>query len=32
MREQAMKVRFDWETSAKRYVDVYRRALAKRKA
>lgn len=31
MREQAMKVRFDWETSAKRYVDVYRRALAKRK-
>ena len=32
MREQAMRVRFDWETSAKRYLDVYRRALAKRKA
>ena len=32
MREQAMKIRFDWETSAKRYVDVYRRARAKRKA
>ena len=30
MREQAMRVRFDWETSARRYLDVYRRALAKR--
>ena len=32
MREQAMKVRFDWETSARRYGEVYRRALAKRGA
>ena len=32
MREQAMNVRFDWETSAKRYVDIYRRAMAKRGA
>jgi len=30
MREQAMRVRFDWETSARRYVDVYRRVAAKR--
>ena len=30
MREQAMRVRFDWETSARRYLDVYRRAMAKR--
>ena len=30
MREQAMKVRFDWETSAKRYVEIYARARAKR--
>jgi starch synthase len=32
MREQAMRVRFDWETSARRYLDVYRRAMAKRGA
>ena len=32
MREQAMKVRFDWETSAKRYVEIYARARAKRGA
>ena len=32
MREQAMKVRFDWETSAKRYLEIYRRAMAKRGA
>jgi starch synthase len=32
MREQAMRVRFEWETSARRYLDVYRRALAKRGA
>lgn len=32
MREHAMRVRFDWETSARRYLDVYRRALAKRGA
>ncbi len=32
MREQAMKVRFDWETSARRYGEVYRWALAKRGA
>ncbi len=31
MREQAMKVRFDWEASARRYVEVYRRAMAKRR-
>lgn len=30
MREQAMRVRFDWETSAKRYVEIYARARAKR--
>lgn len=29
MREQAMKVRFEWETSAKRYVEIYRRVMAK---
>ena len=29
MREQAMRVRFDWETSARRYVEIYRRAMAK---
>ncbi len=32
MRERAMQLRFDWETSARRYVDVYRRAMAKRGA
>ncbi|MGD9613659.1 MAG: glycogen synthase GlgA [Kiritimatiellia bacterium] len=32
MREQAMQVRFDWETAARRYLDVYRRAMAKRGA
>ena len=32
MREQAMRVRFDWEASAKRYVEVYRRARARREA
>ena len=30
MREQAMKVRFDWETSARRYVEMYRRVMEKR--
>jgi starch synthase len=30
MREQAMKVRFDWDTSAKRYLDLYRRVALKR--
>lgn len=30
MREQAMKVRFDWETSARRYVEIYRRVMAQR--
>ncbi len=30
MREQAMRVRFDWEMSALRYGEVYRRAMAKR--
>lgn len=29
MREQAMQQRFDWETSAQRYLEVYRRAMAK---
>ena len=32
MREQAMKVRFDWETSARRYLEIYRRAMARRGA
>ncbi len=32
MREQAMQARFDWESSARRYVEVYRRVLAKRGA
>ena len=32
MREQAMKIRFDWETSARRYLEIYRRAMAKRGA
>ena len=32
MREQAMKVRFDWEMSAKRYLEIYHRALARRGA
>ncbi len=32
MREQAMKVRFEWETSARRYVEIYRRVMAKRGA
>jgi starch synthase len=30
MREQAMQQRFEWEDSARRYVEIYRRALAKR--
>ena len=30
MRERAMRVRFDWETSARRYVEIYRRVVAKR--
>ncbi len=30
MREQAMKMRFDWDTSAKRYLDLYRRVALKR--
>ena len=30
MRERAMKVRFDWEASAKRYLDLYRRVALKR--
>ena len=30
MRERAMKVRFDWETSARRYLDIYRRVALKR--
>ena len=29
MREQAMRVRFDWETSARRYVEIYRRVAAR---
>jgi starch synthase len=29
MREQAMQQRFEWEASARRYVEIYRRALAK---
>ena len=29
MREQAMRQRFDWETSAQRYLEIYRRAMAK---
>lgn len=32
MREQAMKVRFDWEMSARRYVEIYRRARTTRRA
>lgn len=32
MREQAMKQRFAWEASARRYVEIYRRAMAKRGA
>jgi starch synthase len=32
MREQAMQVRFDWETSAQRYVEIYRRVAARRKS
>lgn len=32
MRERAMRIRFDWETSAKRYIEIYRRAMAKRGA
>lgn len=32
MREQAMRVRFDWATSAQRYVEVYRRAVASRRS
>ena len=30
MREQAMHQRFEWEASARRYVEIYRRAMAKR--
>lgn len=30
MRERAMKVRFDWEMSANRYLDIYRRVALKR--
>ncbi len=30
MRELAMKQRFDWETSAKRYLEIYRRVMAQR--
>ena len=30
MRERAMRLRFDWETSARRYLDVYRRVALKR--
>ena len=30
MREQAMQQRFEWEASARKYLDVYRRAVAKR--
>jgi len=30
MRELAMEQRFDWETSAKRYVEIYRRVMAQR--
>jgi len=29
MREQAMRVRFDWEMSAQRYLEIYRRVAAK---
>ncbi len=29
MRERAMQVRFDWATSAQRYLEIYRRAMAK---
>lgn len=30
MREEAMKVRFDWERSARRYLDIYRRVAVQR--
>ena len=30
MRERAMQVRFDWEESARKYLDVYRRVALKR--
>lgn len=30
MREQAMKVRFDWETSARSYLEIYRRVAVQR--
>ncbi len=30
MREQAMKQRFEWEASARRYVEIYRRVMARR--
>ena len=30
MRERAMRARFEWETSARRYVEIYRRVAAKR--
>jgi starch synthase len=30
MRERAMRLRFDWETSARRYLDIYRRVALKR--
>ena len=31
MREQAMRVRFDWETSAQRYLAIYRRVVARQR-
>jgi glycogen synthase len=30
MRERAMRLRFDWETSARRYMDIYRRVALMR--
>jgi starch synthase len=30
MRERAMKLRFQWEDSARRYVEIYQRAMARR--
>ncbi len=30
MREQAMKVRFEWDASARRYLDIYRRVALQR--
>jgi starch synthase len=31
MRRRAMRVRFEWSDSARRYVEVYRRAQKKRR-